>query len=151
MESDDSVVLVGQDIGRLGGVFRVTKGLQKRFGADRVRDAVLAESSIVGQAIGMSLSGLKPVCEIQFEGFIYPGDESDRHSGRAGSRRAGTTTSRSISSSGCPSAAASAPSSTTASPTKRYFAHTPGSACRVSVLPERRGRHAEVRMPLARR
>lgn len=72
MASDDSVVLVGQDIGRLGGVFRVTKGLQKRFGPERVRDAVLAESSIVGQAIGMSLSGLKPVCEIQFEGFIYP-------------------------------------------------------------------------------
>ena len=73
MESDESVVLVGQDIGRLGGVFRVTKGLQERFGQARVRDAILAESSIVGQAIGMSLSGLKPVCEIQFEGFIYPG------------------------------------------------------------------------------
>ena len=82
MASDESVVLVGQDIGRLGGVFRVTKGLQKRFGQDRVRDAILAESSIVGQAIGMSLSGLKPVCEIQFEGFIYPGDEPDRHPGR---------------------------------------------------------------------
>lgn len=73
LQNDDSIVLVGQDIGRLGGVFRVTRGLQQRFGADRVRDAVLAESSIVGQAIGMSLSGLKPVCEIQFEGFIYPG------------------------------------------------------------------------------
>ncbi|HKV21871.1 MAG TPA: transketolase C-terminal domain-containing protein [Mycobacterium sp.] len=73
METDESVVLVGQDIGRLGGVFRVTKGLQKRFGAERVRDAILAESSIVGQAIGMSLSGLTPVCEIQFEGFVYPG------------------------------------------------------------------------------
>ena len=72
MDGDDSIVIVGQDIGRLGGVFRVTKGLQERFGADRVRDAILAESSIVGQAIGMSLSGLKPVCEIQFEGFIYP-------------------------------------------------------------------------------
>ena len=72
MDSDESVVLVGQDIGRLGGVFRVTKGLQARFGQGRVRDAILAESSIVGQAIGMSLSGLKPVCEIQFEGFIYP-------------------------------------------------------------------------------
>ena len=72
MENDESVVLIGQDIGRLGGVFRVTKGLQERFGRSRVRDAVLAESSIVGQAIGMSLSGLKPVCEIQFEGFIYP-------------------------------------------------------------------------------
>ena len=56
MESDESVVLVGQDIGRLGGVFRVTKGLQERFGRVRVRDAILAESSIVGQAIGMSLS-----------------------------------------------------------------------------------------------
>ncbi|OBK73996.1 alpha-ketoacid dehydrogenase subunit beta [Mycobacterium sp. 1274761.0] len=73
LESDESVVLIGQDIGRLGGVFRVTKNLQRRFGQARVRDAVLAESSIVGQAIGMSLSGLKPVCEIQFEGFIYPG------------------------------------------------------------------------------
>ena len=72
MDGDDSIVIVGQDIGRLGGVFRVTKGLQERFGAGRVRDAILAESSIVGQAIGMSLSGLKPVCEIQFEGFIYP-------------------------------------------------------------------------------
>ena len=72
MENDESVVLIGQDIGRLGGVFRVTKGLQERFGRSRVRDAILAESSIVGQAIGMSLSGLKPVCEIQFEGFIYP-------------------------------------------------------------------------------
>ena len=72
MENDESVVLIGQDIGRLCGVFRVTKGLQERFGRGRVRDAILAESSIVGQAIGMSLSGLKPVCEIQFEGFIYP-------------------------------------------------------------------------------
>jgi pyruvate dehydrogenase E1 component beta subunit len=73
MEADESVVLVGQDIGRLGGVFRVTKGLQERFGTERVRDAILAESSIVGQAIGMALSGLTPVCEIQFEGFVYPG------------------------------------------------------------------------------
>ena len=72
MEGDESVVLIGQDIGRLGGVFRVTKGLQERFGRSRVRDAILAESSIVGQAIGMSLCGLKPICEIQFEGFIYP-------------------------------------------------------------------------------
>lgn len=72
MDGDESVVLIGQDIGRLGGVFRVTRGLLDRFGAGRVRDAVLAESSIVGQAIGMSMSGLKPVCEIQFDGFIYP-------------------------------------------------------------------------------
>jgi pyruvate dehydrogenase E1 component beta subunit len=73
MASDESVVLIGQDIGRLGGVFRVTRGLQNRFGDNRVRDALLAESSIVGQAIGMALCGLKPICEIQFEGFVYPG------------------------------------------------------------------------------
>jgi pyruvate dehydrogenase E1 component beta subunit len=72
MDADESIVIVGQDVGRLGGVFRVTKGLQERFGAGRVRDAILAESSIVGQAIGMALSGLKPVCEIQFDGFVYP-------------------------------------------------------------------------------
>lgn len=72
MAGDDSVVLIGQDIGRLGGVFRVTRGLQEKFGRDRVRDAILAESAIVGQAIGMSMTGLKPVCEIQFEGFVYP-------------------------------------------------------------------------------
>src|SRR5262245_42190737 len=71
LEGDESVVLIGQDIGRLGGVFRVTRGLQQRFGESRVRDALLAESSIVGQAIGMSLSGLKPICEIQFDGFVY--------------------------------------------------------------------------------
>lgn len=72
MDEDSSVVLIGQDIGALGGVFRVTRGLQERFGRNRVRDAVLAESSIVGQAIGMAMSGLKPICEIQFEGFVYP-------------------------------------------------------------------------------
>jgi 2-oxoisovalerate dehydrogenase E1 component beta subunit len=72
MAGDESVVLIGQDIGRLGGVFRVTRGLQERFGDERVRDALLAESSIVGQAIGMALCGLKPICEIQFEGFVYP-------------------------------------------------------------------------------
>ena len=72
MDGDDSVVLIGQDIGRLGGVFRVTRGLQERFGDKRVRDALLAESTIVGQAVGMSLAGLRPVCEIQFEGFVYP-------------------------------------------------------------------------------
>lgn len=71
MDRDSSIVLIGQDIGRLGGVFRVTRGLQGRFGVDRVRDAVLAESSIVGQAIGMSIAGLKPICEIQFDGFVY--------------------------------------------------------------------------------
>ncbi|WP_454337117.1 alpha-ketoacid dehydrogenase subunit beta [Streptomyces glaucescens] len=72
MEQDPRVLLLGEDIGRLGGVFRVTRGLQQRFGRDRVRDSLLAESTIVGQAVGMAISGLVPVCEIQFDGFVYP-------------------------------------------------------------------------------
>ncbi|KQX61950.1 alpha-ketoacid dehydrogenase subunit beta [Angustibacter sp. Root456] len=72
MEADSKVLLMGEDIGKLGGVFRVTDGLQKDFGEDRVIDAPLAESGIVGTAIGMALRGYRPVCEIQFDGFVYP-------------------------------------------------------------------------------
>ncbi|MFC5232386.1 alpha-ketoacid dehydrogenase subunit beta [Pseudonocardia zijingensis] len=72
MEDDPKVVVMGQDVGRLGGVFRVTDGLQKDFGADRVIDTPLAEASIVGTAIGLALRGYRPVCEIQFDGFVYP-------------------------------------------------------------------------------
>ncbi|MEI5103129.1 transketolase C-terminal domain-containing protein [Streptomyces sp. PmtG] len=72
LENDPRVLLLGEDIGRLGGVFRVTRGLRERFGADRVRDSLLAEATIVGQAVGMTMSGLVPVCEIQFDGFTYP-------------------------------------------------------------------------------
>ncbi|WP_253206373.1 alpha-ketoacid dehydrogenase subunit beta [Curtobacterium aetherium] len=72
MEADDKVLLMGEDIGRLGGVFRITEGLQDRFGADRVRDTPLAESGIVGTAIGLALRGYRPVIEIQFDGFVWP-------------------------------------------------------------------------------
>ncbi len=72
LERDPKVVLLGEDIGRLGGVFRVTDGLQKDFGEDRVVDTPLAESGIVGTAIGLALRGYRPVCEIQFDGFVYP-------------------------------------------------------------------------------
>ena len=72
MAADGSVMLVGEDIGALGGVFRVTEGLRAEFGEDRVVDALLAESGIVGTAIGLALRGYRPVCEIQFDGFIYP-------------------------------------------------------------------------------
>ena len=72
MENDAKVVLMGEDIGKLGGVFRVTEGLQKDFGEDRVIDTPLAESGIVGTAIGMALRGYRPVVEIQFDGFVYP-------------------------------------------------------------------------------
>lgn len=73
MRQDDDVVLMGEDIGRLGGVFRVTQGLQEEFGADRVLDTPLSETGILGAAIGMALHGLRPVSEIQFADFIYPG------------------------------------------------------------------------------
>ncbi|MFW2366631.1 MAG: alpha-ketoacid dehydrogenase subunit beta, partial [Desulforhopalus sp.] len=71
MARDDSIVLLGQDIGPDGGVFRVTDQLIDRFGPDRVIDTPLAESSIVGMSVGMAIYGLKPVCEIQFSGFAY--------------------------------------------------------------------------------
>ncbi|MGM5069265.1 alpha-ketoacid dehydrogenase subunit beta [Rhodococcus qingshengii] len=72
MENDPKVVLLGEDIGKLGGVFRVTDGLQKDFGPQRVIDTPLAESGIIGTAVGLAMRGYRPVCEIQFDGFIYP-------------------------------------------------------------------------------
>ena len=72
LESDSKVMIMGEDVGRLGGVFRVTDGLQKDFGEHRVIDTPLAESGIVGTAIGLALRGYRPVCEIQFDGFVYP-------------------------------------------------------------------------------
>ena len=73
LADDDRVVLMGEDIGTLGGVFRVTDGLQRDFGRDRVMDTPLAESGIVGTAVGLAFRGYRPVVEIQFDGFIYPG------------------------------------------------------------------------------
>lgn len=71
LDNDEHVVVMGQDVGKLGGVFRATDGLQSQFGCQRVFDTPLAESAIVGTAFGMALSGLKPVAEIQFMGFMY--------------------------------------------------------------------------------
>jgi len=72
MAANDKVILMGEDIGPLGGVFRVTEGLHAEFGDNRVLDTPLAESGIVGTAIGLSMRGYRPVCEIQFDGFIFP-------------------------------------------------------------------------------
>ncbi|MEV5593344.1 alpha-ketoacid dehydrogenase subunit beta [Streptomyces sp. NPDC052496] len=72
MEADPKVLVMGEDVGKLGGVFRVTDGLQKDFGEERVIDTPLAESGIVGTAIGMALRGYRPVVEIQFDGFVFP-------------------------------------------------------------------------------
>ena len=72
LEDDPKVMIMGEDVGKLGGVFRITDGLQKDFGESRVIDTPLAESGIVGTAIGLALRGYRPVCEIQFDGFVYP-------------------------------------------------------------------------------
>jgi pyruvate dehydrogenase E1 component beta subunit len=72
LESDDRVVLIGEDIGRTGGVFRITDGLRAKYGEDRVFDTPVAESGIVGAAFGMAIAGLRPVAELQFLGFSYP-------------------------------------------------------------------------------
>ena len=72
LEEDKSIVVYGEDAGKEGGVFRVTEGLQKKYGIERVFDSPLAESAIVGAGLGMALSGLRPVVELQFDGFTYP-------------------------------------------------------------------------------
>ncbi len=72
MENDPKVTILGEDVGKLGGVFRITDGLQARFGELRVVDTPLAESGIVGTAIGLAIRGYRPVCEIQFDGFVFP-------------------------------------------------------------------------------
>ncbi len=87
---DENVVLLGEDIGLNGGVFRATDGLQARFGANRVMDTPLAESMIAGLAIGMAAQGLKPVAEFQFMGFSYPGlDNILNHAARLRNRTRG--------------------------------------------------------------
>lgn len=90
MQRDESVVVIGQDVGANGGVFRATAGLQARFGSERVQDTPLAEATIAGMAVGMSTQGLKPVAEIQFMGFIYPAlDQIVNHMSRMRNRTRG--------------------------------------------------------------
>ncbi|MBS3905476.1 MAG: alpha-ketoacid dehydrogenase subunit beta [Syntrophaceae bacterium] len=93
MERDDRIVILGEDVGREGGVFRVTDGLQARFGDERVVDTPLAEAGIVGTAMGMALYGLRPIAEIQFDGFLYPClDQITNHIGRIRNRSRGRFT-----------------------------------------------------------
>ncbi|MGA1043686.1 MAG: alpha-ketoacid dehydrogenase subunit beta [Phycisphaerales bacterium] len=93
MERDDRVILLGEDVGPNGGVFRVTEGLHKRFGGHRVVDTPLAESGIIGTAIGLSMAGLRPIPEIQFEGFLGPAyDQLCSHAARMRTRTRGAFT-----------------------------------------------------------
>ena len=90
MEDDERVILLGQDIGLNGGVFRATDGLYQRFGEERVLDTPISESVIVGSSIGMAAQGLRPVAEIQFMGFLYAGlDQLMSHAGRLRNRTRG--------------------------------------------------------------
>jgi 2-oxoisovalerate dehydrogenase E1 component beta subunit len=72
LEQDPKVIIMGEDVGKLGGVFRITDGLQKDFGENRIIDTPLAESGIIGTAVGLAIRGYRPICEIQFDGFVYP-------------------------------------------------------------------------------
>jgi len=93
MEKDDRVLLLGEDVGINGGVFRVTEGLHARFGARRVVDTPLAESGIIGTSIGLAMAGLRPVPEIQFDGFLGPAyDQICSHAARMRTRTRGAFT-----------------------------------------------------------
>ncbi len=90
LQHDPAVVVIGEDVGANGGVFRATQGLQQRFGAERVQDTPLAEAAIAGVAIGMAAQGLKPIAEIQFMGFLYPAlDQIINHMSRMRHRTRG--------------------------------------------------------------
>jgi len=125
MERDSSVLILGEDVGKEGGVFRVTEGLQARFGIERVVDTPLSESGIVGTAIGLAVKGIKAVAEIQFEGFLAPAmDQIMSHASRIRTRSRGRFT--------CPLVIRSpfgggirAPEHHSESP-EALFAHTPG-------------------------
>ncbi len=86
---DDDVMVMGEDVGRAGGVFRATAGLRERFGEDRCFDTPLAEAGIMGAAIGLCMAGWRPVCELQYDAFSYPAlDQLITHVGAIGGGRA---------------------------------------------------------------
>lgn len=136
MQADPNVIVMGEDVGKDGGVFRATLGLLDKFGPNRVLDTPLAESMIAGLAIGMASRGLKPVAEFQFMGFIYPAlDQIINHAARIRNRTRGRLS--------CPvvfrtpfGAGIHAPEHHSES-TEAYFAHTPGLRVVVPSSPKR--------------
>ena len=136
MEHDAGVVLLGEDVGVNGGVFRATNGLQARFGAERVIDTPLAESAIAGMAVGMAAMGLKPVAEIQFTGFIYPAiDHIVNHASRLRNRTRGRMSCPMVLRSPC-GAGIHAPEHHSESP-ETMFAHIPGLRVVIPSSPSR--------------
>lgn len=136
MALDERVLLLGEDIGVNGGVFRATVGLQERFGRERVIDTPLAEGGIAGVAIGMAAMGLKPVAEIQFTGFIYPTmDQMINHASRLRHRTRGRLTCPMVLRSPC-GAGIHAPEHHSESP-EALFAHMPGLRVVIPSSPAR--------------
>ncbi|MGV3656282.1 MAG: alpha-ketoacid dehydrogenase subunit beta [Noviherbaspirillum sp.] len=136
MQADPDVILLGEDIGVNGGVFRATAGLQQRFGVERVIDTPLAETGIAGVAIGMAAMGLKPVAEIQFTGFIYPTlDHIINHASRLRHRTRGRLSCPMVLRSPC-GAGIHAPEHHSESP-EALFAHIPGLRVVVPSSPSR--------------
>ena len=118
MAADERVLIMGEDVGVRGGVFRATEGFIEKFGEERVIDTPLAESSIVGHGIGMALGGLLPIIEIQFADFIHPAfNQIVQEAARMRYRSTATSTARS--SSGRPTARVCTGRSTTPSPSRR--------------------------------
>src|SRR3954469_20253720 len=125
MEDDDRVVVLGEDVGINGGVFRATAGLQQRFGTERVADTPLAEGLIAGMAVGMAAEGLRPVAEIQFAGFAYATiDQMLNHAGRLRHRTQGRLSCPMVLRTPC-GAGIHAPEHHSESP-EAMFAHIPG-------------------------
>jgi len=136
MADDESVVVLGEDVGVNGGVFRSTVGLQERFGPERVIDTPLAETLISGLCVGMAAEGLKPVCEIQFMGFIYPCiDQLVNHAARLRNRTRGRLTCPMVLRAPC-GAGIRAPEHHSES-TEAMFAHIPGLRVVVPSSPSR--------------
>ncbi|MEK6909201.1 MAG: alpha-ketoacid dehydrogenase subunit beta [Nanoarchaeota archaeon] len=125
MKRDKNILIIGEDVGEDGGVFRVTDGLAKEYGNKRVIDSPLAESGIIGTSIGMSLVGLKPVCEIQFEGFIFPAiNQLVNHASRMRNRSRGRFTTPIIVR--CPIGGGIKALEHHSDSPESYFIHTPG-------------------------
>jgi 2-oxoisovalerate dehydrogenase E1 component beta subunit len=125
MRDDSKVLLMGEDIGRLGGVFRITDGLQATYGEDRVIDTPLAESGIIGTAVGLAMRGYAPVAEIQFDGFIFPAfDQITTQVARLHLRSAGTLSMRIVIR--VPNGGGIGAVEHHSESPEAYFAHTPG-------------------------
>ncbi len=134
MAGDDRVVVMGEDVGRAGGVFRVTDGLIDAFGSDRVIDSPIAESGIVGAAFGMAVAGMRPVAEIQFLGFAYPAyDQIVSHVGRIRNRSRGRFTAPMVIR--IPYGGGIGAAEHHSESTEALFAHTPGVKVVVASRP----------------